>query len=263
MVALQTKWGIAKIRLHSLWVITVWERNYMSVHLTRKLCWYNKRLVGQIFPRNLLQLLPERRGWSQMPKGHLEDPVAGPRSVYREQREVQSSAVQHLHCCSCSPIWVGPEDSWTTADLEVLIHIAFSQQSAPAHIGKIRFTEARRMVSSAKSRCHLYVTDLNPLQLLPAPQNQMLQKENTTNPPPTKCLCWLLLPARQGHNAHLEHRGTKWLPPAMLAVYTPTGCVRLYCQNLFQIHKSTCRHSNNSVSPFIQQDRIYEGIRQI
>lgn len=87
------------------------------------------------------------------------------------------------------------------------------------------------------------------------------------NPPPThthtKWLCWLLLPARQGHNAHLEHRGTKWLPPAMLAVYTPTGCVRLYCQNLFQIHKSTCRHSNNSVSPFIQQDRIYEGIRQI
>lgn len=197
-----------------------------------------------------------------MPTGHLEDPAAGPRSVCREQREVQSSAVQHLHCCSCSPLWVGPKDNWTTADLEVLIHIAISQQSAPAHISKVRFTEARRTVSSAKSRCHLYVTDLNPLHILPVPQNRMLQKENTKKPHKVTLLTALACTPRI-HNAHLELRGTKWLAPAMLAVYSPTGYVRLYCQNLFQIHKSTCRHSNNSVSPFMQQDRICEGVRQI
>lgn len=112
MVALQVKWGIAKIRLHSLWVITVWERNYMSVHLTRKLCWYNKRLVGQIFPRDLLQLLPERRvvvADAKRPSGS---------SSSRSKISVQRAKGGPVQCSAASTLLqLLPNMSWTRRQL--------------------------------------------------------------------------------------------------------------------------------------------------
>ncbi len=110
------------------------------------------------FPSNFLRLFP---GESQVPQAswviHQHVLAQSVQNTYKGRytgtflpkhqnnlKWLHHSGVQHPHHCNCSLIRVRPRDTRTTAtvcrgwtrtsDLDVLIHITFSQQAAPVHI---------------------------------------------------------------------------------------------------------------------------------
>lgn len=85
-----------------------------------------------LFPSSILQVFPRE---SQVPPGQLGDPPACPGSVCAKNAYKGDGASQLTppHSFTTST-FTAAAPSYGTSDLEVLIHVAFSQQTAPVHI---------------------------------------------------------------------------------------------------------------------------------